>query len=87
MKNILGSEIQRYRKRSFETEEYFFDYGKKIIKERLRRKIIKKQLEKKLELHTPETLEEKVNKALPMGVRAWIDLVESYDFDYYRKKS
>lgn len=60
---------------------------KKIIKERLRRKIIKKQLEKKLELHTPETLEEKVNKALPMGVRAWIDLVESYDFDYYRKKS
>ena len=34
MKNILGSEIQRYRKRSFETEEYFFDYGKKIIKEK-----------------------------------------------------
>ena len=34
MKNILGSEIQDYRKRSFETEEYFFDYGKKIIKER-----------------------------------------------------
>ena len=34
MKNILGSEIQDYRKRSFETEEYFFDYGKKIIKEK-----------------------------------------------------
>ena len=34
MKNILGSEIQSYRKRSFETEEYFFDYGKKIIKEK-----------------------------------------------------
>ena len=34
MKNILGSEIQIYRKRSFETEEYFFDYGKKIIKEK-----------------------------------------------------
>ena len=34
MKNILGSEIQDYRERSFETEEYFFDYGKKIIKEK-----------------------------------------------------
>ena len=34
MKNILGSEIQIYRKRAFETEEYFFDYGKKIIKEK-----------------------------------------------------
>ena len=34
MKNILGSEIQDYRKRSFETDEYFFDYGKKIIKEK-----------------------------------------------------
>ncbi len=34
MKNILGSEIQDYRKRSFEREEYFFDYGKKIIKEK-----------------------------------------------------
>jgi len=34
MKNILGSEIQDYRKRSFETEEYFFDYGKKTIKEK-----------------------------------------------------
>ena len=34
MQNILGSEIQDYRKRSFETEEYFFDYGKKIIKEK-----------------------------------------------------
>ena len=34
MKNILGGEIQDYRKRSFEREEYFFDYGKKIIKEK-----------------------------------------------------
>ncbi len=34
MKNILGSEIQDYRKRFFETDEYFFDYGKKIIKEK-----------------------------------------------------
>ena len=34
MKNILGSEIQDYRKRSFDTNEYFFDYGKKIIKEK-----------------------------------------------------
>ena len=34
MKNILGSEIQDYRKRSFETDEYFFDYGKKIIKDK-----------------------------------------------------
>ena len=34
MKNILGSEIQDYRKRSFKTDEYFFDYGKKIIKEK-----------------------------------------------------
>ncbi len=34
MVNILGSEIQDYRKRSFETDKYFFDYGKKIIKEK-----------------------------------------------------
>ena len=34
MKNILGSEIQDYRKRSFKTDEFFFDYGKKIIKEK-----------------------------------------------------
>ncbi len=34
MKNILGNEIQDYRKRSFDTNEYFFDYGKKIIKEK-----------------------------------------------------
>ena len=34
MKNILGSEIQDYRNRSFKTDEYFFDYGKKIIKEK-----------------------------------------------------
>ena len=34
MENILGSEIQDYRNRSFKTDEYFFDYGKKIIKEK-----------------------------------------------------
>ena len=34
MKNILGIEIQDYRNRSFKTDEYFFDYGKKIIKEK-----------------------------------------------------
>ena len=34
MKNILGREIQDYRKKSFKTDEYFFDYGKKIIKEK-----------------------------------------------------
>ena len=34
MQNILGSEIQDYRNRSFKTDEYFFDYGKKIIKEK-----------------------------------------------------
>ncbi len=34
MKNILGTEIQEYRKKSFKTDEYFFDYEKKIIKEK-----------------------------------------------------
>ena len=34
MENILGSEIQDYRNRAFKTDEYFFDYGKKIIKEK-----------------------------------------------------
>ena len=34
MENILGSEIQIYRKRTFNSDEYFFDYGKKIIKEK-----------------------------------------------------
>ncbi len=34
MKNILGSEIQDYRNRTFKTDEYFFDYGKKIIREK-----------------------------------------------------
>ena len=34
MKNILGSEIQDYRKKSFKTDEYFFDYEKKTIKEK-----------------------------------------------------
>jgi len=34
MKNILGSEIKDYRKKSFKTDEYFFDYEKKTIKEK-----------------------------------------------------
>ncbi len=34
MRNILGSEIQDYRKRTFNSNEYFFDYEKKIIKEK-----------------------------------------------------
>ena len=34
MRNILGSEIQDYRKRSFNSDEYFFDYRKKIIKDK-----------------------------------------------------
>ena len=34
MKNILGEEIDTYRKRSFNSDEYFFDYRKKIIKDK-----------------------------------------------------
>ena len=34
MHNILGNEIQEYRNRSFKTEELFFDYEKKTIKEK-----------------------------------------------------
>mgnify|MGYP001240025923 CR=1 FL=1 len=34
MNNILGKEIEDYRKRSFSSEEHFFDYGKKIIKDK-----------------------------------------------------
>tara|TARA_A100001011_G_scaffold37375_1_gene35426 strand:+ start:564 stop:1607 length:1044 start_codon:yes stop_codon:yes gene_type:complete len=34
MNNILGKEIEYYRKRSFSSQEYFFDYGKKIIKDK-----------------------------------------------------
>ena len=34
MKNILGEEIDTYRKRSFNSDEYFFDYEKKIIKDK-----------------------------------------------------
>ncbi len=34
MYNILGEDIQKYRNRSFKTEELFFDYGKKAIKEK-----------------------------------------------------
>ena len=34
MTNILGSEIKDYRKRIFNSNEYFFDYEKKIIKEK-----------------------------------------------------
>ena len=32
MVNILGDEIQQYKKKSFSGEEFFFDYGKKEIK-------------------------------------------------------
>ena len=34
MYNILGKDIQKYRNRSFKAEELFFDYGKKVIKEK-----------------------------------------------------
>ncbi len=34
MNNILGKEIENYRKRTFSSEEHFFDYGKKIIKDK-----------------------------------------------------
>ncbi len=34
MNNILGNEINEYRSKSFDTNEYFFDYGKKIIKDK-----------------------------------------------------
>ena len=34
MKNILGSEIQDYRKQTFNPDEYFFDYRKKTIKQK-----------------------------------------------------
>ena len=34
MHNILGNEIQKYRNRSFKAEEFFFDYEKKVIKEK-----------------------------------------------------
>jgi len=32
MKNILGIEIEEYRKKEYKSEEYFFDYRKKIVK-------------------------------------------------------
>ena len=32
MINILGDEIQQYKKKSFSGDEFFFDYGKKEIK-------------------------------------------------------
>ena len=34
MNNILGNEIEKYRKRSFGEMEFFFDYGKKVIKDK-----------------------------------------------------
>ena len=34
MNNILGNEINEYRSKSFDTNEYFFDYGKKNIKDK-----------------------------------------------------
>ncbi len=34
MINILGNEIEEYRSKAFKEDEFFFDYGKKIIKEK-----------------------------------------------------
>ena len=34
MINILGKEIEEYRKKSYSDSEYFFDYEKKIIKDK-----------------------------------------------------
>ena len=34
MINILGQEIEEYRSKTFKEDEFFFDYGKKIIKEK-----------------------------------------------------
>ena len=34
MINILGDEIEEYRSKTFKEDEFFFDYGKKIIKEK-----------------------------------------------------
>ncbi len=34
MINILGKEIEEYRSKTFEEGEFFFDYGKKTIKEK-----------------------------------------------------
>ena len=34
MINILGKEIEQYRSKTFKEDEFFFDYGKKIIKEK-----------------------------------------------------
>ena len=34
MINILGKEIEEYRNKSFSDTEFFFDYGKKVIKDR-----------------------------------------------------
>ena len=34
MINILGKEIEEYRSKTFKDDEFFFDYGKKLIKEK-----------------------------------------------------
>ena len=34
MVNILGKEIEEYKSKSFSDNEFFFDYGKKSIKEK-----------------------------------------------------
>ena len=34
MENILGKEIEKYRNKSFSDKEFFFDYKKKVIKEK-----------------------------------------------------
>ena len=36
MNNILGKEIEIYRKKTFNSDEYFFDYGKKLLKKKER---------------------------------------------------
>ena len=34
MINILGKEIKEYRNKSYSNVEFFFDYGKKVIKDK-----------------------------------------------------
>jgi 5-(carboxyamino)imidazole ribonucleotide synthase len=34
MINVLGKEIEDYRKKSFNDDEFFFDYGKKLVKDK-----------------------------------------------------
>ena len=34
MINIIGKEIENYRKKFFNDREFFFDYGKKVVKDK-----------------------------------------------------